>query len=106
MSFAHTDDARRFSPEKLVKTNLFESPQMFCDTYCLEPGQAQKVHAHAGATKVYYVLEGEAAVTIGERTETLGPGGLGWALPGEPHGVRNASDARCVLLVAMAPNPN
>ena len=106
MSFAHTDEQRRFAPEKLQKTNLFETDQMFCDTYGLEPGQAQKVHAHAGATKFYYVIEGEAAVTIGEETRVLGPGEIAWALPDEPHGVRNDSDARCLLLVAMGPNPN
>jgi hypothetical protein len=33
-------------------------------------------------------------------------GSMAWAVTGEPHGVRNDSDARCVLLVAMAPNPN
>ena len=106
MSFADTHEQRRFSSEKLQKVNLFETPQMFCDTYCLEPGQAQKVHAHAGATKFYYVIEGEAVVTIGARTQVVRPGGLAWSVAGEDHGVRNESEARCVLLVAMAPNPN
>jgi quercetin dioxygenase-like cupin family protein len=106
MSFLQPTEHQRFSTEKMQKVNLFESPQMFCDTYCLEPGQAQKVHSHADATKIYYVLQGEAAITIGENTKLLGPGALAWALAGEPHGVRNDSDARCVLLVAMAPNPN
>lgn len=106
MSFAKPNEHQRFSPDKMQKVNLFESPQMFCDTYCLEPGQAQKIHAHGEATKIYFLLEGEAAVTIGERTETLRPGSLAWAVAGEPHGVRNDSSARCVILVAMAPNPN
>lgn len=88
------------------KTNLFETPQMFCDIYCLEPGQSQKVHAHAGATKFYYVIEGEAEVTIGDATQTLGPGELAWSVPDEPHGVENKSSNPLVLLVAMAPNPN
>jgi quercetin dioxygenase-like cupin family protein len=106
MSFAHAPSHARFSAEKLQKVNLFESPQMFCDVYCLEPGQSQKLHAHAGATKFYFVVEGEVAITIGERTETLGPGGIAWALPDEPHGVENRSEARLILLVSMAPNPN
>ena len=42
--------------------NLFENAQMFCDLYCLEPGQEQAVHEHAGATKFYYVLEGRVSV--------------------------------------------
>ena len=37
---------RRFAADKMQKVNMFETPQMFCDVYCLEPGQAQKAHAH------------------------------------------------------------
>ena len=106
MSFLDAHSARRFSPEKLQKVNLFETPQMFCDIYCLEPGQRQKVHTHAGATKFYYVIEGEGAFTIGEETRDLGPGGVAWSAPDEPHGVENRGNERLVLLVSMAPNPN
>lgn len=97
---------RRFSPEKMQKLNLFETDQMFCDVYCLGPGQAQHVHTHAGATKFYYVIEGDGRFTVGDRSEILGPGAVAWSEPGEPHGVANESDGTLVLLVAMAPNPN
>jgi quercetin dioxygenase-like cupin family protein len=106
MSFIDTTSRRRFSDEKMQKVNLFETPQMFCDVYCLEPGQSQKPHGHASATKFYYVVEGTALFTIGGREETHGPGGLAWAAAGEEHGVTNATDERLVLLVSMAPNPN
>ena len=106
MSFIHTGEAPRFSPQKMQKVGLFETPQMFCDVYCLEPGQEQKVHAHAGATKFYYVIEGEGLFTIGVETRRLAAGGLAWSGPGEPHGVRNDGEERLVLLVSMAPNPN
>ena len=106
MSFVHTGEAPRFSHEKMQKVNLFETRQMFCDIYCLEPGQEQKVHAHAGATKFYYVIEGEALVTIGDETRRLEAGGLAWSAPDEPHGVSNGSKERLILLVSMAPNPN
>lgn len=106
MSFIDTESVRRFDPAKMQKVNLFETPQMFCDIYCLEPGQSQKLHAHAGATKFYYVVEGEAEVTIGESTQTLGPGELAWSAPDESHGVENKSGRSLILLVAMAPNPN
>ncbi len=106
MSFIKTDGQRRFDGAKMQKLGLFESPQMFCDIYCLEPGQEQRPHAHAGATKLYFVIEGRGRFTVDERVEELGPGGLAYALPGEPHGVTNASGERLVLLVSMAPNPN
>ncbi len=106
MGFLDTSTFRRFAADKMQKVNLFETSQMFCDVYCLEPGQAQKVHTHAGATKFYYVIEGEGTVTIGDATRTLGPGDIAWSAPDEPHGVENRADVRLVLLVSMAPNPN
>ena len=106
MGFLDTSAFRRFGADKMQKVNLFETPQMFCDVYCLEPGQAQKVHSHAGATKFYYVIEGEGTFTIGDTTRNLGPGGVAWSAPDQAHGVENRSEVRLVILVSMAPNPN
>ncbi len=106
MAFVDSTRQRRFSAEKMQKLSLFETDQMFCDVYCLAPGQAQHVHTHAGATKFYYVIEGEGRFTVGERSERLGPGAVAWSEPDEPHGVANESEGDLVLLVAMAPNPN
>lgn len=102
----HAADLRRFSSEKMQKVNLFETARMFCDLYCLQPGQAQKVHAHAGADKVYFVLEGEATFTIGDAEQAAGPEHAVLAPADVPHGVRNAGDGALVCLVFMAPNPN
>jgi quercetin dioxygenase-like cupin family protein len=106
MGFIDVHAQRSFRRDKLAKSNLFETAQMFCDVYGLEPGQAQQPHAHDGATKFYFVLEGRGTFTIGAERRELGPGELAWSAPGESHGVENTSDARLVLLVAMAPNPN
>ncbi len=106
MGFLNSNDKRQFRPDKLAKNNLFETEHMFCDLYCLEPGQEQKVHSHAGATKFYYVLEGTGVFTVGDAERELSPGGVAWSAPGEPHGVRNGSQERLVCLVAMGPNPN
>lgn len=106
MGFINTNDVRTFAAEKLQKHNLFETEQMFCDIYCLEPGQAQKVHSHKGASKFYYVVEGKGLFTSGEEERELGQGELSWSVPDEPHGVRNHTQERLVLLVSMAPNPN
>ncbi len=106
MGFLDTSAFRHFAADKMQKVSLFETPQMFCDVYCLEPGQAQRVHAHSGATKFYYVIEGEGTFTVGDATRTLGPGHLAWSVPDEPHGVENRGDVPLVVLVSMAPNPN
>jgi quercetin dioxygenase-like cupin family protein len=103
--FHDTAQAARFSPDKLAKINLFESPRMFCDVYALEPGQAQKPHAHAGSDKVYHVLTGRVQVQVGDETRELTAGHTAIAPEGVVHGVINTSTARSTLLVVMAPHP-
>ena len=98
-------DSIAFSEEKMQKNSLFDSERLFYDTYCLLPGQSQKVHAHEGSDKVYYVLEGTGRFTVGEEEEDLGEGCAIIARAGEPHGVRNTSEENLVLLVTMAPPP-
>jgi quercetin dioxygenase-like cupin family protein len=106
MELAAIAALKRFSGEKMQKINLFETPRMFCDIYCLEPGQAQKPHAHAGADKIYFVLEGEGEFTVGEERRCLGPGHAVLAPAEIDHGVHNSSEGQLTLLVFMAPNPN
>ena len=95
-----------FSEEKMKKNSLFDSPYLFYDTYCLLPGQAQKVHAHEGSDKIYYVLEGTGRFTLDEDEEDFGEGHAVIARAGVPHGVRNETDENLVLLVTMAPRPS
>jgi len=95
-----------FAADKLQKINLFETKNFFCDLYCLEPGQEQKLHAHKEEDKIYYVLEGRGSFLGGEETRDLGSGQLVFAPAGQPHGVKNNSGERLMLLVFMTPNPN
>lgn len=96
---------KRFSPEKMQKVNLFETDRSILDIYCLEPGQAQKVHAHAGEDKYYYVLEGRALIQIGTEQREVGPGWAAVARAGVEHGVSNPGQEQLVLLVCMTPKP-
>ncbi len=95
-----------FSEEKMKKNSLFDSPHLFYDAYCLLPGQAQKVHAHEGSDKVYYVLSGTGRFTVGAEEEDLGEGHAVIARAGAPHGVRNETQEELVLLVTVAPRPS
>jgi quercetin dioxygenase-like cupin family protein len=96
---------RRFAPDKLQKLNLFETDRFFSDVYCLEPGQEQRAHAHAGSDKLYAVLEGTVDVTVGSETRELREGEIALCPAGSQHGVANRSQARAALLVFMAPRP-
>ena len=94
-----------FSSEKMKKVSLFDTDNFFCDIYCLEAGQFQKVHSHEGSDKVYYVLEGHGKVTVGMEEKILAQNEITMASSGEDHGVMNHTDERLVMLVFMAPKP-
>lgn len=105
MDIKSFQNARRFAPDKMQKLNLFETPRFFCDVYCLEPGQAQKPHAHEGSDKVYAVLEGTVEASVGDEVATLGAGEAVLCPGGLSHGISNQSAARASVLVFMAPAP-
>ncbi len=106
MILSNYRDFVRFSDEKMVKVNLYESHRLFADLYCLEPGQAQRVHSHADNDKIYFVLEGSCTGIIGDEWHRLKTGETAVAAAGVPHGLMNESGERAVLLVVMAPHPS
>ncbi len=105
MNVVNLTDHQQFSPDKMKKNNLFQTPRFFCDVYCFEPGQAQKGHVHGEQDKVYLVLEGQGTFTVGSDKQVLGPGQGTLAPAGEEHGVLNHTQARLKVLVFVAPNP-
>jgi len=103
--FIRVADRLQFSSEKMKKVGLVDTPSLFCDAYCLEPGQAQAGHRHAVGDKLYYVLSGTGRLRVGAEEREVGPGDLVCAPAGEEHGVRNPGPDRLALLVMMAPKP-
>ena len=95
-----------FNSEKMKKVGLFDTDNFFCDIYCLEPGQFQKVHSHEGSDKVYMVLQGKGKVTVGSVEKELSENDITLAPSGEDHGVMNDSGEKLVLLVFMSPKPH
>ena len=96
---------RHFDAANMQKINLFETERFFLDVYCLEPGQAQKAHAHAGSDKVYAVLEGSVHARVGAEEQELRAGEAVLAPAGTEHGIENRSQGRAAVLVLMAPKP-
>jgi quercetin dioxygenase-like cupin family protein len=90
-------------PDKFFKTTFWQGEQVMTGLNCLEPGQTQHMHAHQGADKFYFVLEGRGRFTVGEEEREAGIGMLVVAPSGIPHGVTNAGDERLTLLVTIAP---
>lgn len=100
-----TATAVEFSDAKMTKVNLYESHRLFCDVYCLLPGQSQRPHVHNDEDKIYFALTGTCEVQIGESAMALPPGHVAIAPAGVLHGIVNRSDLPATVLTIMAPHP-
>jgi quercetin dioxygenase-like cupin family protein len=101
-------DPRRlahWSPDKMGKATLFESERVLVGLNGFEPGQEHRLHAHVGMDKIYCVLEGKGALLLDGREERLAPGAMLIAPADVPHGVRNDSAGRLLLLAILCPAP-
>ena len=91
--------------ERFYKSTMFVSERMLLGMDCLEAGQQQPPHKHAGRDKFYFVIEGQGRFTIDEATHEGGTGTVVWAPADTVHSVVNTGDVRLVMLIGMAPEP-
>ena len=87
------------------KSTLYESPRLLVGWNAFEPGPTHALHAHEGMDKVYLVIEGEGEFLLEGLALPMRAGDMLVAPPGVPHGVRNASSGRLLVLVILAPAP-
>ena len=73
-----------YSAAKMGKATIFESPRLLVGLNAFEPGQEHASHAHAGADKVYLVVEGEGLFTLAGAEHRLRAGQVLAAPPGSP----------------------
>ena len=94
----------RYQPDKMAKVDVASSPRLICGLNCFEPGQEQKVHAHPGADKLYYVVEGSGEFSLGTEKRILSTGELLYVPEDVEHGVVNTSGARLSVMIVITPN--
>jgi quercetin dioxygenase-like cupin family protein len=102
----HPIELAVFEAEKMGKATIFESSRLLVGLNAFEPGQAHALHAHAGMDKVYHVLDGKGVFLLQGRELPMKRGDLLVAPDGVPHGVRNTSERRLVVLAILAPAPS
>ena len=95
-----------FNPDKMGKATLFESERVLVGLNSFEPGQEHKLHAHGGMDKLYQVLEGSGVFLLEGREIPMQAGVMLIAPEGVPHGIRNDSGERLVVLAILAPGPS
>ena len=94
-----------YRPDRMGKSTIFESARIMVGLNAFESGQSHALHAHAGMDKVYSVVEGEGVFLLEDRELPMRSGDLLIAPEGVPHGVRNTSTGRLLVLAILAPAP-
>ena len=88
------------------KSTLFESPSLLVGLNAFEPGQSHALHAHAGMDKLYHVLSGRGVFLLADAELPMEAGTMLVAPAGVPHGIRNGSTERLLVLAVLAPAPS
>jgi len=87
------------------KADLLRGEHLFAGLNCFEPGQEHALHTHAGQDKLYYVVEGQGIVLVGEDETPISAGDLVLAKADQPHSLRNPGEERLIVMAIMAPPP-
>lgn len=73
--------------------------------FALEPESgSSNVHIHKRMVEIFYVLEGEVELTLGQRRITASPGTCMTVPENTPHGFGNPGSKRSKLLIMFCPD--
>ena len=92
--------------DKPFKQTFFQSERLLVGLNCLQTGQQQALHDHADQDKFYFVLAGRGLFTVGDSSQSCGPGELILAPAGIIHGVVNLGEELLTFLTVIAPFPS
>lgn len=101
----HPTDHAVYHPGKMGKATLFQSERLLVGLNAFEPGQEHALHTHVEMDKVYQVIEGSGLFLLADAELPMHTGDLLVAPAGVPHGIRNNSPARLLVLTLLAPAP-
>ena len=68
----------------------------------IQPGGEQRIHSHR-PEQVYFILEGSGLMTVGGKTQRVGPGDCILIPSGQPHGLKNDGGVTLRYFSAAAP---
>lgn len=93
----------KFDPEKRARVPLLRSDGLICEMVCYEPGQETEIHYHPFQDEVFYCLEGQGAILVGEQRIPVGPTSMVFVPAQTPHGVVACEGGRFVILFVKGP---
>jgi len=92
------------NPHNLKASKLYDSDLAEVIHLQLEPGAATVKHI-TPVDVVFYILEGEATITIGDETELVSADNLVKSPKRVPHKISNQADSLLRVMVTKLPKP-
>jgi quercetin dioxygenase-like cupin family protein len=83
----------------LIQKAINGSPDLFVSVFRMEPNQVHPKHRHANVGECYFVLEGRAEMTVGDRVEWVETGTAIYVPKGVPHGTRTGEQGFTTLVI-------
>lgn len=77
----------------------FDEPGHLLQVVTIPPNTRQRMHSHGVQTEVFFILEGEATITINDVDYLAGPGDAFICSPGDIHKLWNKTEADFRLVV-------
>jgi quercetin dioxygenase-like cupin family protein len=82
----------------LISKEINGSPDLLVSVLRMDPGQYHPLHSHPNMGELYYVLEGQCEIRVGDETQVCGAGTAIYTPAGTPHSVRTHDQGAAVLV--------
>jgi len=94
-----------YSKRVIFSSDDFREPGHLLQVVTIPPRTRQRLHFHREQTEVFYIVEGEAAISINERDYQARPDDAFICSPGDRHSLWNQSDEGFKVLVFKINKP-
>ncbi len=97
------EDMIEYSSEKRVRKKLLQCDGLVSEMVCYEPGQETVPHHHPRQDEIFYIVEGQGTITIGDESVEVSATSVVFAPRDIPHAIAAAPDSRLVILFFKGP---
>ncbi|MDP2660905.1 MAG: cupin domain-containing protein [Dehalococcoidia bacterium] len=95
-----------FSEEKRIRKAIFKEDSLRVEMLCYTPGQTVPVHHHPKEDEVFFIVEGEAIMTVDGEEKRLLPKDLVFVSANSKHSISNPGPANLVAVFTKANRPS
>jgi len=98
-------DIRAYGKDALVKKNPLKTDKFVFNTYFLAPRQVLGLHKHETSDELFYVVEGNGQLTVGNDQIMASAGTAVYGPANVPHGIVNSGNDNMMVISVQAPTP-